>query len=180
MGFPLPYGGFFPRVVLLFAMSIVAIREFFGELLHLAGLYHKADNTEDLWQFTTHVELNSQNKIHTLGITPEAVRESLPSVVFEMLEQQHPQGDCECAVCLCDFHEGQEVRQLPCCWHVFHKDCIDRWLDHDQNSCPLCRSSLLTEQALTNKANMQAEQINSWVSPFQEDHSSILSPFSQD
>ncbi|KAI5059766.1 hypothetical protein GOP47_0026085 [Adiantum capillus-veneris] len=50
----------------------------------------------------------------------------------------------ECAICLCEFQGEQEVRELPECRHIFHKDCIDDWILHSHNTCPLCRSSLLT------------------------------------
>ena len=33
----------------------------------------------------------------------------------------------ECAVCLTEFEEGDEVRVLPC-GHIFHLDCCDKWL----------------------------------------------------
>lgn len=35
--------------------------------------------------------------------------------------------DGDCVVCLDCFHEGDEVRQLPC-GHAFHRTCIDTWL----------------------------------------------------
>ncbi|KAL5991985.1 hypothetical protein ACLOJK_012897 [Asimina triloba] len=47
----------------------------------------------------------------------------------------------ECAVCLCEFKEGEEVRQLPECLHSFHVPCIDMWLS-SHTSCPLCRSDM--------------------------------------
>lgn len=47
----------------------------------------------------------------------------------------------DCAVCLCEFSEQDELRLLPLCSHAFHIDCIDTWL-LSNSSCPLCRGSL--------------------------------------
>ncbi|KAG8045671.1 hypothetical protein GUJ93_ZPchr0008g12452 [Zizania palustris] len=44
----------------------------------------------------------------------------------------------ECAVCLNAVDEGEMVRQLPGCAHVFHQECIDVWLSSNA-SCPVCR-----------------------------------------
>jgi hypothetical protein len=52
--------------------------------------------------------------------------------------QQHR----ECAVCLSDFEEEDDLRLLPGCKHVFHKDCIDVWFQ-SHSTCPLCRASLV-------------------------------------
>ncbi|KAI8614482.1 hypothetical protein BC830DRAFT_382761 [Chytriomyces sp. MP71] len=32
-----------------------------------------------------------------------------------------------CAICFCDFEEGEVIRELACA-HIFHKECIDPWL----------------------------------------------------
>ncbi|XP_058111128.1 RING-H2 finger protein ATL51-like [Magnolia sinica] len=50
--------------------------------------------------------------------------------------------ESECAVCLCEFEEGDEVRLLPECLHSFHAPCIDMWLFSHSN-CPLCRTHLV-------------------------------------
>ncbi|XP_024515888.1 RING-H2 finger protein ATL2-like [Selaginella moellendorffii] len=50
-------------------------------------------------------------------------------------------GPVECAVCLGNFEEGELLRILPACGHLFHPDCIDAWL-HTHSTCPLCRRSL--------------------------------------
>lgn len=41
-----------------------------------------------------------------------------------------------CAVCICDFEEGEMLRRLPCN-HSFHQHCIDKWLRRNK-VCPLC------------------------------------------
>lgn len=46
----------------------------------------------------------------------------------------------ECAICLTEFEEGEEIRVLERCRHGFHGACIERWL-RSRLSCPNCRSS---------------------------------------
>lgn len=46
-------------------------------------------------------------------------------------------GLTQCAVCLCDFEEEEEVKTLPCL-HMYHPACIDRWLG-EQRTCPVCK-----------------------------------------
>ncbi|KAM7494915.1 hypothetical protein LguiB_029524 [Lonicera macranthoides] len=48
-------------------------------------------------------------------------------------------GGGVCAICLCDFEEGEELRTLPECLHSFHAPCIDMWL-FSHSDCPLCRN----------------------------------------
>ncbi|KAK9122446.1 hypothetical protein Syun_020063 [Stephania yunnanensis] len=49
----------------------------------------------------------------------------------------------ECAICLCEFVDGEGVRVLPRCNHGFHVKCIEGWLNSAHFSCPTCRSSCL-------------------------------------
>ncbi|KAI0563538.1 hypothetical protein FGB62_37g24 [Gracilaria domingensis] len=46
-----------------------------------------------------------------------------------------------CAVCLEEFESGQQVRLLACS-HLYHKSCIDPWLQSSSNSCPLCKREI--------------------------------------
>ncbi|KAJ2886950.1 hypothetical protein H4R27_000273 [Coemansia aciculifera] len=48
----------------------------------------------------------------------------------------------ECAICLDDIHVGHVIRNLPCP-HVFHAECIDRWLLCQSSTCPLCKRDTL-------------------------------------
>ena len=47
----------------------------------------------------------------------------------------------DCAVCLYKIGEGEEIIVLRCD-HVFHKECLDRWVGFNNATCPLCRQSV--------------------------------------
>ena len=45
----------------------------------------------------------------------------------------------ECTICLLQYTE--ETKKATECHHIFHQECIDRWLENN-NNCPLCRTCL--------------------------------------
>ncbi|KAK4851161.1 hypothetical protein QYF36_012872 [Acer negundo] len=48
-------------------------------------------------------------------------------------------GRCtDCAICLDGFRIGDQCRVGSICKNLFHKYCIDRWLE-TKKLCPLCR-----------------------------------------
>ncbi|KAK7276837.1 hypothetical protein RIF29_17983 [Crotalaria pallida] len=47
--------------------------------------------------------------------------------------------DNNCSICLQDLEDGELVRILPKCIHLFHLECIDKWLVC-KGSCPMCRT----------------------------------------
>ena len=71
---------------------------------------------------------------------------------------------CECVICYTDY-ETKEAAKLPC-GHVFHNECIKKWLDLeiDNNSCPMCRQSVLDCKACDGK-RVQQEHYESVVIP---------------
>jgi len=50
-------------------------------------------------------------------------------------------GATECAVCLSELADGEKVRALPSCGHVFHVECVDAWL-RSRTTCPVCRAEV--------------------------------------
>lgn len=44
-------------------------------------------------------------------------------------------------MCLSAVEEGEKVRLLPNCRHVFHVPCIDMWL-LSHCTCPVCRAGV--------------------------------------
>ena len=80
---------------------------------------------------------------------PQTNQEDRPSSTSNSLAQlipifKYPQecGEETGAVCLSEFKEGEEVRLLPECLHLYYVTCIDGWLNSHSN-CPLCRADTI-------------------------------------
>ncbi|KAI9507239.1 hypothetical protein F5148DRAFT_981682 [Russula earlei] len=46
-----------------------------------------------------------------------------------------------CLICLEEYNLEEDLRLLSC-RHVFHKECVDRWLETGRNNCPACRTQV--------------------------------------
>lgn len=57
-----------------------------------------------------------------------------------------------CGICLNNF-TPTDVRHLLPCGHDYHRDCLNTWLSVQQ-SCPLCRSTLITRIGRQLKKNV--------------------------
>lgn len=80
------------------------------------------------------------------GLDP-AVIASLPTFTYKKSSaggcsssKQEELSSTECPICLSVVDEGEVVRSLPNCNHVFHRECIDVWLDSNV-TCPVCRAT---------------------------------------
>ncbi|PWZ09356.1 RING-H2 finger protein ATL40 [Zea mays] len=72
------------------------------------------------------------------GLDPAAVA-ALPTVLYRDVG---PADDgAECTICLGAVQEGELVRALPACGHVFHVPCVDTWFA-SSSSCPVCRAEV--------------------------------------
>lgn len=52
-------------------------------------------------------------------------------------ERSISQEDAICCICLAQYVDNDELRELPCA-HLFHSECVDKWLKINA-SCPLCK-----------------------------------------
>lgn len=77
---------------------------------------------------------------HETSVSLEhSVAELLPARKYRKSSVGVDEGTC--AICLCEFEDGEELRTLPDCSHSFHATCIDMWLYSHWN-CPMCRSAI--------------------------------------
>jgi len=51
-----------------------------------------------------------------------------------------------CAICLDEFSKQDQVTTLEChTKHIFHSICLDRWIQQQHNTCPVCREQIIPE-----------------------------------
>lgn len=92
--------------------------------------------------------------------TVNFVLSHLPRAAFQALI--HTQTK-ECAICLADFAEGEEIIELPCDKkHYYHVECIQAWISGERKvTCPICRKDIAEEveklQQEERKTEMQEE-----------------------
>ncbi|KAH7519367.1 hypothetical protein FEM48_Zijuj08G0028500 [Ziziphus jujuba var. spinosa] len=108
------------------------------------------DVDDDIIVQSTDQQHPSPNCSSPSSTSSQIIRDNLILTTFGDIKERLPKS-CRwetCAVCLNQLGMRDEVRELRNCCHVFHRECLDRWLDHDHDhhhkTCPLCRAALLT------------------------------------
>ncbi|KAL3833176.1 hypothetical protein ACJIZ3_007912 [Penstemon smallii] len=132
----------------LFIIVILAVLFFISGLLHLLVRFLTKNpsssqsnnrNLEASSSDTLQRQLHHLFHLHDSGLD-QAFIDALP--LFTYKEIVGPKKEpFDCAVCLCEFTESDQLRLLPTCSHAFHINCIDTWL-LSNSSCPLCRGTL--------------------------------------
>ncbi|KAJ7970877.1 RING-H2 finger protein [Quillaja saponaria] len=135
----------------LFIIVILAVLFFISGLLHLLFRFlikHPSSSASS--HSNSHPEISSSDALqrqlqqlfhlHDSGLD-QAFIDALP--VFQYKEIVGLKEPSDCAVCLCEFSEKDELRLLPICSHAFHIHCIDTWL-LSNSTCPLCRGTLIS------------------------------------
>ncbi|KAI7730271.1 hypothetical protein M8C21_020463, partial [Ambrosia artemisiifolia] len=73
---------------------------------------------------------NMENNVPR-GLSEDVIQD-IPKRIFEGLpkttQRDDTCNDTNCVICLQDFENREEGRELPSCRHVFHVHCIDEWL----------------------------------------------------
>ncbi|XP_009804310.1 RING-H2 finger protein ATL1-like [Nicotiana tabacum] len=77
-------------------------------------------NDQSTEQISSHVSLDNLN-VNLMS----SFRYKKEGVEVGGNDHEKNNDDIECSVCLSDFKEGEDVKQLPRCNHSFHASCID-------------------------------------------------------
>ncbi|CAL5442596.1 unnamed protein product [Camellia sinensis] len=138
MGFPIGYSGrFIPKLILL----ILSLLDFIKKLLRFVYL---RDFPEPQIAWPPLPEFPPEPH----SVSPDTIRELLPVLKFSDLVQVPVDPPEICAVCLYEFAGDDDIRRLSNCRHIFHRSCLDRWIDHGHRTCPLCRTRFVNDDLL--------------------------------
>jgi hypothetical protein len=78
-------------------------------------------------------------------VTDEILDENTKKLLFKNLDSNLKINYKTCSICIDDYDDESEIRQLNCN-HVFHITCIDPWLLKESYKCPLCRDDTLPHE----------------------------------
>ncbi|KAL6323141.1 hypothetical protein AAG906_027414 [Vitis piasezkii] len=125
MGFPVGYTEVFLPKLFLHTLSFLGfIRKLIFSLFHFLGLSDFLE-TDVSWS-----ETQAQVPEYP-PVSAVLIREILPVMKF---------GEAVCG------GDAPYIRRLTNCKHIFHRSCLDRWMDHDQKTCPLCRTPFVPDE----------------------------------
>ncbi|CAN6236009.1 unnamed protein product [Urochloa humidicola] len=165
MGFPVGYSELvLPKQPLHLLLLLGYIRRFLLSAFHAVGLGDLLDLGDDHHHHHQALLLHDHPHPHPHGhgwdrgaaaqqahrppefraVPAMVIEEVLPVVRFADLPACAAADDC--AVCLSAIAAADEVRRLANCRHAFHRACLDRWMEHDQRTCPLCRAPLIPDE----------------------------------
>ncbi|KAK7292704.1 hypothetical protein RJT34_15556 [Clitoria ternatea] len=143
MGFPVGYAEvfFFPNPFLHTLALLGLLRNLVFFLFHFLGL---SDFLESEVAWPDAAARPIEAAVRSPSVSALLIRDLLPVAKFGDLDKEKN----SCAVCLFEFSEEEEIRCMRNCKHIFHRSCVDRWIDHDQKTCPLCRTPFVPDDML--------------------------------
>ncbi|KAI3991507.1 hypothetical protein MKX01_006809 [Papaver californicum] len=137
---PAPADGVLSIILVTTAQSISIFKGMLFFILQIIGIYLQS-STESVQNSSGQCDLHI-----TSDTLVEQLRKKIPSIPFSSLINGDTRSELhDCTVCLNRFQPDSEVNHLSC-GHFFHKDCLEKWLDYWNITCPLCRTPLLSDE----------------------------------
>lgn len=163
MGFPVfpsICSDLLPMLIINIAVLIALMKHTLNVFLHVVGLVELSPSLHEAMPVLFPEEYNPASSLMYTSISEE-VLQALPVTVYNPSNMDLM--DVECPVCLSEFQQGQEIRLLPACKHVYHRKCLDQWLDYQHMTCPLCRTSLVPEVIVKKQQRRREHQLSQEV-----------------
>ncbi|XP_024980148.1 probable E3 ubiquitin-protein ligase XERICO [Cynara cardunculus var. scolymus] len=126
------------------AISISMMKEILRPILHLIGIRLASSSSswseEDDFSDQASADESIEHRGRPSETYMDEFRSRTPTLRYDSLSCTTKQ---ECSVCLIDFRPDAEINRLSC-GHVFHKSCLEKWLNYWNVTCPLCRNHMMT------------------------------------
>ncbi|KZV20939.1 hypothetical protein F511_08853 [Dorcoceras hygrometricum] len=121
------------------AISINIFKEIVCSILHVIGIHIKS------WEeFSVESSDSSKYRVTPSESYMEEFRNRTPAIQYDSIFL----SDCpkqECSICLTELEPTSKVNRLSC-GHIFHKLCLEKWLNFWNTTCPLCRNHLMPQE----------------------------------
>ncbi|KAK9091817.1 hypothetical protein Syun_026728 [Stephania yunnanensis] len=133
---PAPSEGMLCIILVNTAISLSIFKALLRSILHLIGIHLPSPESIEIPSPTSSEPLE-----YCLPPPIEEIRKTIPSSLYSSISNCIWSDEPDCSVCLARFKPHSQVSNLPCA-HVFHKLCLEKWLDYCNFTCPLCRTPL--------------------------------------
>ncbi|GLJ27625.1 hypothetical protein SUGI_0542100 [Cryptomeria japonica] len=127
-----------PRVLLYLALALAYVETGIYWFLSGIGLSEAPQEEINLWREFSEISSAISSS------SGQIIKRRLSVITFRKVAEKliEIEEDFVCAVCLRSFEEDDEIRELRNCCHIFHRNCLDKWIDNNQDTCPVCRCAL--------------------------------------
>lgn len=133
-----------PPIVPLAEQVINPIENIITETYDISSLFHIPTAQRQSTNATTNslmsILLNAVTSMPRTDLEPVVVRPE-PQTIDRATTLRSAREEDEqevCSVCQDEYTEGQAIRSITHCSHMFHKSCIDQWFERNVH-CPVCR-----------------------------------------
>lgn len=132
---PAPSEGVLCIILVNTAMSISIFKGIIKTILHIIGIIASPppSSTSDEFHLSPSDDFIQE------------FRSMTPTLRFESVCSSCKEPEHDCSVCLTQFEPESEINYCLSCGHLFHKVCLEKWLDYWNITCPLCRTPLIPE-----------------------------------
>ena len=86
--------------------------------------------------------MKEKNINNDINYKRSLVISKLEEFKYKYLEKHLNRKEKECSICLEEFKELDRVKLFSCKQHIFHKECIMKWL-LNKDYCPLCKKTII-------------------------------------
>ncbi|TYH63496.1 hypothetical protein ES332_D07G196900v1 [Gossypium tomentosum] len=144
---PAPSEGVLCVLLVNTALSISMVKGIIRSILHVVGIHLSSSSSSSSSPPSSDlIEIPAVSFDISIGNADSYIKEfrsRMPSTRYDAVcSGSQPEHDC--SVCLTRFEPESEINRLSC-GHLFHKVCLEKWLNYWNVTCPLCRNALLPE-----------------------------------